>query len=277
MLETINNIDYCLDTLNNEGIVVVDFGNKEKINETYNSAKAIFENQNNLRNPVISSGLADYIGHTFMVDGAIDLYLNENILEIAERYTGAKMHLSNHRIFRNKSSLRGAQAWHKDNKMDFLDEFGAHRTVVIENDRGLIMMFYLSDVEEGGTEFILGSHKKENDREVFPEERVLGLGERFVANGFEAGTVILYDYRMIHRASPVKNLSHERISLFAQISPENMPAGEPILLPSSKVGALSSRQANLLNFNTPPTAPNWPLESSSATSRFINIVKGMIS
>ncbi|MDA8602535.1 phytanoyl-CoA dioxygenase family protein [Gammaproteobacteria bacterium] len=259
-------------------MVLLDLSGLEHVRILSKASAAIFESSvNALRNPIIKSGLSDFIGHTFLVEGAVEVCTDERILDIAEEYCGSPVHLSNHRVYQNRSAIRGTQSWHKDNKLDFIDEnSGEHVTQIVEEDKGLIMILYLSDVDVGGTEFILGSHDIENSREVFGDEEAHRIGPRIVADGLKSGSAILYDYRMIHRASSVRRTSHRRTSLFAQMSPNSMPAGEPIFLPSYKIDCLSSRQKAFLCCSNPPSAPNWPIDNTPAISRIKTALKAIL-
>lgn len=90
------------------------------------------------------------------------------------------------------------------------------------------------------------------DQESFSSDEIKSLGPIWTANGISAGTAILYDYRLIHRASPVKNKYHKRLSLFGQFSSSNMPTGEPIALLAEDLKNISQKQASVLNFGI-----NW--------------------
>ena len=127
-------------------------------------------------------------------------------------------------------------------------------------------MMYLDDVNIGGTEFVLGSEDYKNDQGSFSSDEIKSLGPIWTANGISAGTTILYDYRLIHRASPVKNKYHKRLSLFGQFSSSNIPTGEPIALLAEDLKNISQKQASVLNFGIPSSAPNWPIKSAKVSS-----------
>jgi ectoine hydroxylase-related dioxygenase (phytanoyl-CoA dioxygenase family) len=266
----ISNTEEIVKTLKSDGIVK--FKNlltESELSELRRHAFSLLSSEGrDARNPIIADRHAKFISHTMLVENAILAYTNPNVLKIAKNFCGDVVHLSNHRIFQNVTTKGKPQHWHKDNKMDFIEN-GQHVTKMVSDDMGLIMMYYLEDVVEGGTEFILGSQNSLNDNESFSDAEVRKLGKLYSANGSKAGEGILYDYRMIHRAGPAYTSGHSRLSIFAQMSPPKMPSGEPIAVRTSDIGNLTNDAAYFLNIGTPSTAPNWP----SGTNRKIPFLK----
>ena len=234
-----------LDALKSEGIVkfrgLLSHSDLDKMRK--HSFELLSYENGDSRNAIISSGSSNFISHTFLVNNAISAYTNQHLLQIARDFCEDDVHLSNHRIFQNVTTKKSPQHWHKDNKMDFFEN-DKHITKMVSDDKGLIMMYYLEDVNEGGTEFILGSQSLLNEVESFDDLEVRKLGNLFSANGSKAGEGILYDYRMIHRAGPVYTNGHSRLSLFSQMSPSKMPTGEPIVVRTSDIGNLSEEALN---------------------------------
>ena len=227
------------------------------------------------RNCIIPSEGANFIGHTMFVKNAIKAYTNQHVISIGEKFCNSKIHLANHRIYQNIETKKEPQHWHKDNKVDIIKD-GKLITDMVSNDKGLIMIYYLEDVNEGGTEFILGSQEKLNNTESFSDLEVRKLGDFFSMNGSKAGEGVLYDYRMIHRAGPTYKSGHSRLSLFSQMSSNKMPAGEPIAVRTSDLGHLSEEAMAFLNYGVQPTSANWPLirvGNQSIFKRFIQKVK----
>jgi len=154
--------------------------------------------------------------------------------------------------------------WHVDNKIDvYGDKKGQYVSRMTTDDKGLIMIVYLGDVQDGGLQIVKGSHKwafseeKENwdDRESEFKKEIVTFNNR------KRGTVILYDYRCIHRAKPYQG-GRLRTSLFGQYTPSMMPVGEPILLSTQDCGELTETQRRVLNFGQKPSYENWPVGSS---------------
>ncbi|HEY1075968.1 MAG TPA: phytanoyl-CoA dioxygenase family protein [Fontimonas sp.] len=191
----------------------------------------------------------------------VNIYTDPRLLELVEVYGGSPVHLSNFRIYRSYPDRSARMAWHVDNKEDHWDE-ASNRfvTKMRKDDRGLILIAYLSDVELGGLQIVRGSHlwTAQSEREQW--DTAVGAHQQDIVtfNNRKAGTAIIYDYRCIHRAEPYFGGRH-RTSLFGQYSPSHMPAGEPILLPTAFLAKLTEQQKYALNFGVPPTTLNWPI------------------
>jgi ectoine hydroxylase-related dioxygenase (phytanoyl-CoA dioxygenase family) len=191
----------------------------------------------------------------------VDLYTNPVLVSVAEGYAGTPAHLSNYRVYRSYSSGAARMHWHVDNKTDRYDfAAGRFETEVVQDDKGLILILYLSDVDAGGLQLIEGSHlwTGTSDQESWDDQSESFLDRAVTFNRRPRGTAILYDYRCIHRAEPYWTGS-PRTSLFAQYSPTTMPVGEPVLLNARDIPGLDESQKRVLNFGSEPTTLNWPI------------------
>lgn len=214
------------------------------------------------RNGVISHGRHRFIANTMFIKNALKLYTNPSLIEIADGYCGSKSHLSNHRIYRNLSSFTSKMVWHKDNKSDSFDSKGNLKSQMESSDKGLILILYLSDVKDGGLQFVPGTQKSWNEKETFANSAI-PTSDIINFNDVPCGTGILYDYRIIHRAQPVRRPGHKRDSLFAQMSPEWMPIGEPIALIASDVAELDESARRFLGMNRYESvvhSPHYPID-----------------
>ena len=211
---------------------------------------------------VMNSGYK-YLFQTFSWSkDIIDFYTEKNLIDIIEEYTGDKVHISNYRIYSSNSKVSKKMDWHTDNKIDYYDPDGNFITKTIKEDKGIIMISYLSDVIDGGTQIIEGSHKWAGEKEYWdPIEIENNYKDKIVTfNNRPSGTTIIYDYRCIHRAKPYQSkLKEDRISAFCQYSRSSLPVGEPILLSTEYVEQLTDLQKRLLNFNHKPSTLNWPI------------------
>jgi len=191
----------------------------------------------------------------------IEIYTNPALIALADCYAGTKVHLSNYRIYRTFPSNTITMQWHVDNKIDTYDaKSGRFITQMVHQDKGLILILYLSDVADGGLQLVAGSHQwsTTESRESW-DDRADAFGDKVVTfNDRPKGTAILYDYRAIHRAKPYTG-GVIRTSLFAQYSPSWMPTGEPILLNARDIADLSDTQKRVLNFGRAPSTENWPI------------------
>jgi ectoine hydroxylase-related dioxygenase (phytanoyl-CoA dioxygenase family) len=191
----------------------------------------------------------------------IDLYTHPSVVALANAYTGDQVHLSNYRIYRTFPSETAKMAWHVDNKIDTYDydqdQFVMH---MVAQDKGLILIMYLTDIDEGGLQIVEESHKWtfEHEKESWDNQEAEFADKVVTFNHRPKGTAIFYDYRCIHRAQPYTS-SKVRTSLFGQYSPSWMPTGEPILLNVRDLQGLSPEQQRVLNFGQSPTTENWPI------------------
>ena len=266
--------DRILEILNSDGLVKFkDILSEADVNSMKDDVlRLLSPATKDARNCIIASESANFIGHTMFVKNAIKAYTNQHVLSIGEKFCNNQIHLANHRIYQNIKTKKEPQHWHKDNKVDFIKD-GKLITDMISDDKGLIMIYYLEDVNEGGTEFILGSQDKFNIQQSFSDSEVRKLGDVFSMNGSKAGEGVLYDYRMIHRAGPVYKSGHSRLSLFSQMSSSKMPAGEPIAVRTSDLGHLSEQAEAFLNYGVQSTSANWPLIRVGKKSIFKRIIQ----
>ena len=191
----------------------------------------------------------------------IDVYTNSTLIELAETYANDQVHLSNYRIYSTYPSDDFKMWWHLDNKIDTYD-FNNRCFVqkVVPDDKGLIFIMYLSDVEDGGVQLVKGSHKWSRDYECegFDHMEEDFKQEIVTFNNCPKGTFVAYDYATIHRAKPYKG-GKVRTSMFGQLSPSRMPSGEPILLNVRDLPSLTDKQKQVLNFGNEPSTLNWPI------------------
>jgi ectoine hydroxylase-related dioxygenase (phytanoyl-CoA dioxygenase family) len=203
-------------------------------------------------------GHQKYLQHTLAVHEAIlNLYLHPVIVECSEKYIGSDVHLQDYRIYQN---LRGCEmAWHVDNKQT-LENLSSR---MLEN-KGLIAIVYLEDVDHGAFQFVRSSHhwawkaNLENWNERFGEFK----DDVITFNHQPAGTLILYDFRGIHRAQPFYN-GAPRTAMFAQYAGVDWPTGEPIILDSSMLRNLSSKAPSVLRFGRKASSPTWPVPADA--------------
>src|SRR5262245_22503859 len=131
-----------------------------------------------------------YLQHTLAVhEEILKLYLHPLVVECSERYIGTDVHLQDYRIYQNLEGCK--MAWHVDNKQTLEDLTSR----MLEN-RGLIAIVYLDDVNHGAFEFVRSSHHwawKEN-RENW-NERFADFRKDIVTLNSVAGTLIFYDFR----------------------------------------------------------------------------------
>ena len=215
----------------------------------------------------VKQGCQRYLADTLSYGKEIiDVYTNPTLIEIAEKYAEDLVHLSNYRIYSTYPSADFKMWWHLDNKIDTYDfEKKTFIQQVVPDDKGLIFLMYLTDVVDGGVQLVKGSHKwsRKHNQESFDHMEDEFTDDIVTFNNCPKGTFVVYDYATIHRAKPY-NGGQVRTSMFGQLSPSRMPAGEPILLNVRDIIKLSEKQKQVLNFGKNPTTLNWPIGDINA-------------
>jgi hypothetical protein len=210
----------------------------------------------------IKDGCQRYLADTISYGKEIiDVYTNPTLIDLAEAYAKDKIHLSNYRIYSTFPSKDFKMWWHLDNKIDTYDfENRVFVQNVIPDNKGLIFLMYLSDVEDGGVQLVRGSHKWSRDykTEGFDHMEAEFSNDIITFNNAPRGTFIAYDYALIHRAKPYTG-GRVRTSMFGQLSPADIPTGEPILLNSRDIPSLTEKQKQVLNFGKESSTLNWPI------------------
>ena len=149
--------------------------------------------------------------------------------------------------------------WHVDNKVDTYDYANdCFVTQIVEQDMGIILILYLSDVEDGGLQIVAKSHDWAYTHETWDDKESDFADQIVTLNNRKKNTAIIYDYRCIHRAKPYTG-GRIRTSLFGQYSPSRMPTGEPVILCARDLSDLTPTQQRVLNFGKNPTTENWPI------------------
>jgi ectoine hydroxylase-related dioxygenase (phytanoyl-CoA dioxygenase family) len=195
-----------------------------------------------------------YLQYTLTVhEEILAVYLDPFIVACCEEYVGSPVHLQDYRIYQNLKGCR--MHWHVDNKQTNLD---LSSTLLTNN--GLIAIVYLDAVDHGAFEIIEGSHRWAYQANVEDWDAVIDNYKNQIVtfNNLPAGTLILYDFRSIHRAQPFREGS-PRTALFAQYAGIDWPAGEPIYVDPGMLVELSDRDRRILRFGRRATAPTWPI------------------
>ncbi len=257
-------LDYLNQILETDGFVdltgLIDDQNIEAINNSIELA--MNQPHANGQRGYVKQGCQRYLADTLSYGKeVIDVYTNNTLIDLAEKYSNDKVHLSNYRIYSTYPSDDFKMWWHLDNKIDTYDfDNKCFIQKVVPEDKGLIFLMYLSDVEDGGVQLVKGSHKwsRDYDCEGFDHMEEDFKNEIVTFNDRPKGTFVAYDYATIHRAKPY-NGGQVRTSMFGQLSPSRMPAGEPILLNVRDLNHLTKKQKQVLNFGNEPTTLNWPI------------------
>ena len=267
-MKTIN-VDSILNLISEEGYAdltgIISDQQIDTINEKIKFA--MDQPHSNGQRGYVKQGCQRYLADTLSYGKEIiDVYTNPTLIEIAEKYAKDLVHLSNYRIYSTYPSEDFKMWWHLDNKIDTYDfEKKTFIQQVVPDDKGLIFLMYLTDVVDGGVQLVKGSHKwsRKYNKESFDHMEDEFLNDIVTFNNCPKGTFVVYDYATIHRAKPY-NGGQVRTSMFGQLSPSRMPAGEPILLNVRDISKLSEKQKQVLNFGKNPTTMNWPIGDINA-------------
>lgn len=128
----------------------------------------------------------------------------------------------------------------------------------------IVFIFYLTDVYQGEWEIVEGSHlwgdarvgSQEQDAELInrPDTNVVGFK-------MPAGSLIIYNGRVLHRARQYTDPNFARQSFFFQVNRTSTP-GEPMLINAGFIKPdLSDDAKMLLGFGVPSTQPPFPSSS----------------
>jgi hypothetical protein len=155
-----------------------------------------------------------------------------------------------HRYYENYGWYKG-QEWHIDNKD------GQSR--ILDGNKGLILIAYLDDVDDGASEYIPASHGKSKDlpstanlenyfgNAELTKAKVRAVGKR--------GDVLFYDSSIVHRAGEINNPATVRRTIFCQID-SDLQNGEPMylanyLVPNSVEGLTREEILTFLGIGLP--------------------------
>ena len=140
--------------------------------------------------------------------------------------------------------------WHTDNKRDR----------VFAHIPGLIVIAYLSDVEDGEFQFVRGSHKwsaKMGYSDYTNQFVEQDCHSDILSFKGPKGTLIIYDAQCIHRAKPTKKGSFVRKSILFQVDGA-LDAGEPLLINPEYIHNLDERTKRYLGFGQPSGISLYP-------------------
>jgi hypothetical protein len=226
----------------------------------------------------VLAGTQKFLQHTLMVhEEILGIYIDPFIVGCAEAYSGTDVHLQDYRIYQNLGGCK--MHWHVDNKCpagDGMAELLKHK--------GLIIVIYLSDSPHGSFQFVSGSHEWSWEKNLEDwESHQDTFQEDIVTFNEPAGTLVMFDFRGIHRAKPFDH-GEPRTACFAQYAPTTSPAGEPIFVDTGMLDGLTEKQMQVLRFGRPASAPTWPIPADhvhegrlqSFTNKVKRKVKGII-
>jgi hypothetical protein len=227
-------------------------------------------NENDIHAVAVRHGA--YFSHALAKSPTLfQLMTDPFILKLSRSRLGEDFRMKCHRVYSVYPGFD--QPWHTDNKAHGIKEGGLE---------GLVFITYFKDVNDGELQILRGSHKW-NDRysySIFDEDVV---NERYpdLITGFKRprGSMIVYDAKAVHRASPIKDKRWHRTSLFFQV--DNYSGdGEKILLDAAFLKDLTPELCQFLGFGKPSTYPTAPSATSLQTflpNQLLEIQKSLLA
>jgi ectoine hydroxylase-related dioxygenase (phytanoyl-CoA dioxygenase family) len=191
-----------------------------------------------------------------------DFVTSNFVFEVCRKYLGSEFRLKALRYYETYGGHH--MQWHTDNKTD----------LGFAHIPGIIIIFYISDVEDGQFQYIEGSHlwsaeKKYSDyKEEFIDREYKDKIRDFK---LPSGSIIIYNTYGIHRAKPVNNKSFVRKSVFVQVDSE-INDGEPIILNSKYITKMNDDVGMFLGFGKPSNYKVHPSTSINSLPLSKNIL-----
>jgi hypothetical protein len=190
-----------------------------------------------------------FLCHMFAVSRSfIKFCTHPRFFGLFDQILGSSYRLKVHRYYETYGGHH--MRWHTDNR----------RESTFVHTPGLVVLAYISDVEDGEFQFVRRSQNWSGEKgyndytDQFVEQNcykdILSLpGPR--------GTLIIYDSYGIHRARPVKKGKFVRKSIVFQVdgAPE---ASEPLLINPEYIDNLDDRMKRYLGFGQPSGLILWP-------------------
>jgi hypothetical protein len=190
-----------------------------------------------------------FLCHMFAVSRSfIKFSTHPRFFELFDEILGSSYRLKVHRYYETYGGHH--MHWHTDNKRDG----------VFAHIPGLIVLAYISDVDDGEFQFVCRSQNWSGEKghsdytDQFVEQNC--YKDILSFNG-PRGTLIMYDTYGIHRAKPVKKGNFVRKSIVFQVDGAQ-DAGEPLLINPEYIDNLDDRMKRYLGFGQPSGLSLWP-------------------
>jgi hypothetical protein len=190
-----------------------------------------------------------FLCHMFAVSRSfIKFCTHPRFFELFDQILGGSYRLKVHRYYETYGGHH--MQWHTDNR----------RESVFADIPGLIVLAYISDVDDGEFQFIRRSQNWSREKgyndytDQFVEQNCY---KDILSFAGPRGTLIIYDTYGIHRAKPVKKGNFVRKSIIFQVdgAPE---ASEPLLINPEYIDNLDDRMKRYLGFGQPSGLSLWP-------------------
>jgi hypothetical protein len=222
---------------------------------------------------VVTANNIKYLTHCLTHSPEVyDIITHPKVLDICDKYFDNKYKLTNHRVYQTKGHQH--MPWHTDNNSQNGTQFSGKHSM-----RGLLFLFYLSDVTKNAFQFIQNSHKYSDN---YDNERY--LDNRFIERKFsndivtfkmKKGSLILCDTHGVHRAEPYNDKNYSRTTLLFQVDEvgeDNEGHGEKNLINTEYLKNLTPQVMDYLGFGFNRSFPAFP-NTSIATLPLADILE----
>lgn len=194
-----------------------------------------------------------YLTHCLARSEAIfNLMTRSWCFDVMKAYFGSGFRLTDQRVY---VTTRGERMqWHVDNKLDDSSQ---------TEFPGIIFIFYLCDVDDGELQLLDGSNGWSNSQKGadFTDAYVnKNYAKDVVSIRMPAGTLVVYDTTIVHRAHPIRRSGWSRKSLFFQVERKEA-GGEPVLIDTRFAKDLTPEQEYFLGFGASPQYRSFPHSS----------------
>jgi hypothetical protein len=190
-----------------------------------------------------------FLCHMFAVSRSfIKFSTHPRFFELFDQILEGNYRLKAHRYYETYGGHR--MQWHTDNKL----EHG------LDHTPGLVVIAYISDVEDGEFQYVRGSQHWSGGRDYndytdqFVEQN---CSKDILSFNGPRGTLLIFDTHGIHRAKPVKEGNFVRKSLHFQVD-GTLEAGEPLLVNPEYIDNLDDRIKRYLGFGQPSGLSIYP-------------------
>ena len=215
-------------------------------------------NNNNVGGVYFTHGNQFFLTHMLAVSKSFFNYCtSEKVFDICAHYFKDEYRLKALRYYENLGGQN--MQWHTDNRYYLGKEYSGTN---IKNS-GLIMLAYISDVDDGEFQYIKGSHIWSSQNK-FNDYTLDYINQNYKKDivGFKKpkGSIIIYDTHGIHRAKPTADKNFVRKSILMRID-EEIEHSEPILLRTEYLNKVNDRIKVYLGFGKKTGIEMYPNSS----------------
>ena len=215
-------------------------------------------NNNNVGGVYFTHGNQFFLTHMLAVSKTFfNFCTSEKVFDVCTNYFKDEYRLKALRYYENLGGQN--MQWHTDNRY-YLGKAPSGTNI---KDSGLIVLAYISDVDDGEFQYIKGSHiwSSQNKFNDYSDDYINQNCQKDIV-GFKKpkGSIILYNTHGIHRAKPTSDKNFVRKSILMRID-EEIEHSEPILLRTEYLNKVDDRIKVYLGFGKKTGIDMYPNSS----------------